>query len=376
MRPIRILELRSVRGTGGGPEKTILLGAASADRRRFAVTVCYIRDTRDNVFAIDRRARELDVDYVEVRERHSFDPSIVRRLRSVVRRRHIDIVHSHDHKTDALALLLARAERVTPVATAHGWTGHSRRERWLYYPLDKRLLSLFDRVVAVSSDIQRTLVRAGADPARVVTLPNGIDPVAFRRRPADRARVRTELQMAPDALVVGAVGRLEPQKRFDVLIDAFERLRRRRPNLRIVIAGEGGVRAALEQQIDRLDLRRHITLLGHRTDIASLHSAMDVFVQSSDYEGTPNAVLEAMALETPVVATTAGGTASLIDDEVHGLLVRPRDSAALADAIERALADAPATRRRVTAARARVEGKLSFEARMRVLETMYEDLAR
>src|SRR6188472_4414588 len=98
--PIRVLELRSVRGTGGGPEKTILLGAARSDRSRYAVTVCYIRDLRDDVFHIDGRATELGVDYVEVRERHSFDWRIWPELRRLVRERRIDIVHSHDYKTN------------------------------------------------------------------------------------------------------------------------------------------------------------------------------------------------------------------------------------------------------------------------------------
>jgi len=87
MRPIRILELRSVRGTGGGPEKTILLGTARTDARRFEITVCYLRDRRDNVFSVNSRAAGLSVDYIELLESHSFDLSIFRRLRGIVRER-------------------------------------------------------------------------------------------------------------------------------------------------------------------------------------------------------------------------------------------------------------------------------------------------
>ena len=97
MTPIRVLELRSVRGTGGGPEKTILAGAARSDPGRFAVTVCYIRDRRDEIFALDRVAADLGVDYVEVAERHSFDRGIWKQLRALVRDRHIDIVHAHEY---------------------------------------------------------------------------------------------------------------------------------------------------------------------------------------------------------------------------------------------------------------------------------------
>jgi len=129
MTPIRVLELRSVRGTGGGPEKTILLGAARSNPDRYAVTVCYIRDARDPVFAIDRRAAALSIDYVEIVERHSFDRAVLPALRRIARERRIDIVHAHDYKTDVLGWWLRRAEGVIAMSTAHGWAGHTPRER-------------------------------------------------------------------------------------------------------------------------------------------------------------------------------------------------------------------------------------------------------
>src|SRR5215813_8107252 len=117
-RPIRVLELRSVRGTGGGPEKTILLGAARSDPARIAVTVCYIRDARDDVFSIDRRADGLPIDYVELRERNSTDWRVWPQLKQLVRERQIDIVHAHDYKTDLLVWLLGRGRHAIPLATA------------------------------------------------------------------------------------------------------------------------------------------------------------------------------------------------------------------------------------------------------------------
>src|SRR5262249_15139646 len=122
MRPTRVLEIRSVWGTGGGPEKTILHGAALTNPSKYAVTVCYVRDTRDTVFGVEARAASLPIDYVELRERHSFDRTIVTRLRQLVRHRGIDIVHAHDYKTDVLAALLMRSNGVTAMSTAHGWT--------------------------------------------------------------------------------------------------------------------------------------------------------------------------------------------------------------------------------------------------------------
>lgn len=374
-RPIRVLELRSVRGTGGGPEKTILMGAARANPERFAVTVCYIRDARDEVFGIDAKAGALPIDYVEVRERHSLDPSVWGQLRRIVRDRQIDIVHAHEYKTDLLAWLLARVDRVTPLATVHGWTGHSPRERRVYYPADKRLLSWFPRLVAVSNEIRDELVGHGARPERVTTILNGIDHRRFGRDAARVEGVRRQLGLAPDDVVIGSVGRLEPQKRFDLLIDAFAALRREHPRLVLLIAGDGSLRQELAAQVARLGLGESCRLLGHCADVVEVHHAMDLFVQSSDYEGTPNAVLEAMALETPVVATNVGGTAELVREGLDGIIVQPGSAKSLVQALRAALMDGHQARtERVAQARRRVETVLSFDARMDALESIYVEL--
>lgn len=374
-RKIRVLELRSVRGTGGGPEKTILLGTALTDRSRFEVTVCYIRDARDGVFAIDEWSRSLGIPYIEVHERHSLDPSVVPALRRIVRERGIDILHAHEYKTDLLALLVAKLEGVLPLATAHGWTGHSAKELRLYYPADRWLLARYPHVVAVSEEIRQVLIRAGAAPERVTTVLNSIDPDAFRREPARERVMRASLGLPEDAVVLGAVGRAEPQKRFDLLVEVFAELAAARPRLHLVIAGDGSTLPALRAQVAALGpAAGRIHLLGHRTDVPALHHAFDVFVQSSDYEGTPNAVLEAMALGTPIVATRAGGTEEIAFDLVHARLTARGDRAGLATAIA-ALCDDPAHAQTLAAAaRARVEGELSFRRRVAKVERIYEQL--
>jgi glycosyltransferase involved in cell wall biosynthesis len=375
-RPIRVLELRSVRGTGGGPEKTILLGAAGSDPAHVAVTVCYIRDARDPVFSIDTRAAGLRVDYVELREHHSFDPSIWRALRRLVREREIDIVHSHEYKTDLLAWLLSKFERVTPLSTAHGWTGHSARERRLYYPLDKRLLTFFPRVISVSDDIRQELIRHGASPGCVTTVLNGIDHRQFHRDRTREREIRHRLSLSDDDIVVGAVGRLEPQKRFDLLINAIGVLAPKYPRLKLVVVGDGSLRHELTARISRCGLGSMCQLLGQRSDIQDLHHAFDLFVQASDYEGTSNAVLEAMALETPVVATDAGGTAQLLRHEIDGLIVRSGDLDGLVAAINIGLSNYTVAQRWARSARERVETDLSFDTRMAAVEAIYRELFR
>lgn len=370
-----MLELRSVRGTGGGPEKTILFGAARA-AADVDVLVCYIRDRRDTTFSLGQRAAQIGVNYVEVDERHSLDRHVVPQLAQIIRDRGIHLVHAHEYKTDLLGLWLARKTGVVPLATAHGWTGQSPRERFVYYPVDKRLLAWYPRVIAVSTDIKNQLVRRGARAERVTVILNAIDPDNFKRSAERRADVRRALGCAEDEYLIGAVGRVEQQKRFDLLLQAVAPLLKSRPHLRLAIAGDGSLLPSLTAQAAAMNLGRQCLLLGHRQDIADLHQAFDLFVQSSEYEGTPNAVLEAMAMETPLVATDVGGTGELAFDGVHGLLIASGDVPALRDAITRAIDDPQGTRRRATAARRRIEEDLSFDARTRKLEDIYRELVR
>jgi glycosyltransferase involved in cell wall biosynthesis len=373
---ISVLELRAVRGTGGGPDKTILLGAERRHADRFDITVCYLRNVRDDEFTIDARARRLQLDYVEIRERGALDWRIWRPLVALVRDRRIDIVHAHDYKTDLLALLLQWRTGVIALATAHNWTGHSARELHLYHPIDKRLLTRFPHVVAVSSQIKDVLIRHGAAAERVTVLLNAVDPSAFRANAARRAEVRNQLGYTAADVVVGAVGRLEREKRYDLLLEAIAPLMRTFPHLRLAIVGDGRLAGALAASAGALSIGDRTRFLGQRQDVADLYQAFDLFVQSSEYEGTPNAVLEAMAMEVPIVATDVGGTRELAAPDVHARIVPRYDVPALRNAIQGALTDPGGARQRAVAARRRVETDLSFDARTRRLESIYESLAQ
>jgi len=373
-RPIRILEVRSVRGTGGGPEKTILQGARRADPARFAVTVCYLRDKRDQEFTLDQRARDLGLDYVEILERHSFDPAIWPQLTALVKQRGIDLVHAHEYKTNVLTWLLARRRPIVPLSTIHGWFGRDTWKERVYYGIDKRVLTRFPRLIAVSDALAKELIAAGCHPDRVTVIPNGIDQRVFKRDRRRRDEIRSRLALTPDDVVIGAVGRLEKQKRFDVLMEAVARLRARAPHLRLLIAGAGGLDQELRDLHTRLGLEQACTLLGHRTDIIDLHHAFDMFVQASDREGSPNVVLEAMAIETPIITTNAGGTGDLITDHEDGLIVPHGDVDAMQRAILEILDNPAAAQARAEHARGRVENEFSFDRRMDRVEAIYEEL--
>lgn len=372
--PVRVLELRSVRGTGGGPEKTILLSAARADPSELRVTVCYLRDRRDEVFAIGERAMALGLDYVEVAERNSLDASIWPQLRRVVSSREIDIIHAHDYKTDLLALLLSHVEGCVPLATVHGWSGRSLRER-AYYFFDRRVLEFYPLVVCVSDEQRQVLLARGFESFRLRVVHNGVDPEEFRRDPKAGLRLRERLSIHPEALVLGSVGRLEPEKRYDLLLQAVQLLGNDL-GVHVVLAGEGSERSNLIAAARQLGLGDRLHLLGQVPDVRQVVSAFDVFIQSSDTEGLPNSLLEAMALEIPIVATRVGGTGELARDGIDAILVSRGNAEAIASAVRAILADTGSTRRRVGAARRRVEREFSFDGRLQTMGRVYEEVLR
>ncbi|HTN74927.1 MAG TPA: glycosyltransferase, partial [Pirellulaceae bacterium] len=160
------------------------------------------------------------------------------------------------------------------------------------------------------------------------------------------------------------------------LMAVVETLVRAGRDLQLVILGDGPQRGELERTIVERQLDRHVRLLGHRNDVSQWLEAMDLFVLSSLREGLPNVLLEAMALETPVVATEVGGVARLVRHNTNGLLVPPASPAALATAIANMLDDEPLSRRLTAAARATIAERFDFSQRMRAMRDIYDELLR
>jgi glycosyltransferase involved in cell wall biosynthesis len=186
-----------------------------------------------------------------------------------------------------------------------------------------------DHLVANTRDIADYILRAGWPTERVHYLPNFVAPEVAP--PLPRASLGTPAE-APLAL---ALGRLHPNKGFDVLIEAVAKV----PRLHLWLAGEGGERAALEERVARLGIGTRVALLGWRDDVAALLAAADMLVSSSRQEPLGNVVLEAWAARVPVVAAASEGPRILIADNETGLLVPPEDADALAVALARLAAD-------------------------------------
>jgi glycosyltransferase involved in cell wall biosynthesis len=174
---------------------------------------------------------------------------------------------------------------------------------------------------------------------------------------------------------VGTIGTLRAQKALDVFVAAVAKLKEDHPDLRALVAG-GGDSGPLELDARRLGVEDRVFFLGRRDDVPDVLASLDVVLSSSDYEGSPLALMEAMEAARPIAATAVGGVTDLIDEGVHGLLVPPRDPAALARAADRLLRDRPAARAMGERARERRGREFDLDVTVRTLEDLYDEILR
>ncbi len=279
------------------------------------------------------------------------------RIACAVRRHGSQVVQSAHFYTNLYAVFAARTGAAREIGAVRADATSEVAANGVFGKPSLR----WPRMLAVNSRRGlRNAVELGVPEDRLAYVPNCVDTDAYRPRP----------KAASGRLEVLAVGRLVEQKRFDVLLRALARLPE--AAVRCTIVGRGPLRRRLEGLAGKLGLGPQALMwLGERTDMPALYAAADALALSSDWEGTPNVVLEAMACGLPVVATAVGGTAARIRDGVNGLLVPAGDPAALADALHN-LARAPALRRRLgAAARAHVEESCSPSRLMEALAALY-----
>lgn len=268
-----------------------------------------------------------------------------------------DLIHSHCQFGDALALLLQRslgARRM--IRTVHNEREWARRplRRWLF--TNGLALLAFKAEIGVSAKVvanldKRPLARLLRRRAHLIYNALRLDRFATPLTDTERARYRATLGVPPTARLIGSVGRLDPQKGYSVLIEAMPRVVERFPDAHLVVAGDGNLAAALRQQVAESPVAAHLHLLGPVSPIEPFFHALDLFVSSSLWEGLATVLLEAIAANVPVVATSVSGTTELIEDGESGWLVPPDDAAALGDALIHALSNEALQRTRAASAR-------------------------
>ena len=296
-----------------------------------------------------------------------------------------DVIHTHTAKAGTLGRLAAclfnitrsRRRRCVVVHTFHGHvlTGYFGPAGNAAVRLAERTLArITDRIVTISPSQRNDIViRFGIAPAeRTSVVPLGLDLRRLTCLDERAPSLRGRLGIPEGALVVGYVGRFVAIKDLPTLVRAFARVAAARPEAVLLLVGDGSLRPEIESLIASLGLQQRVCLAGWIEDVVPLYATIDICALSSLNEGTPVALIEAMAAGKAVVATGVGGVADVVDHERTGLLVRPRNPEALADAILRLAGDAAERSRMGTAGRATVVGRFSAERLVDDIDQLYK----
>jgi glycosyltransferase involved in cell wall biosynthesis len=297
----------------------------------------------------------------------------LRELTTFMRNVQANILCCHGYKANLFGILAARQLGIPIISVSHGWTGESRRVR-AYELLDRVLLRLVDRVVCVSHGQAVKVRRAGVSQRKVQVICDAVRAERFAHvQPQDRERLEKLFPEKP-GLIVGAAGRLSPEKGFTHLVDAASRIVKRRGDVSFVLFGDGPLRGAIQQQIDAAGLARRFHLVGFCSDLDRYYPHLDVLALPSYTEGLPNVVLEAFAAGVPVVATAVGGTPELVSDGINGYLVAPGDADALAERILAVLSDDERRNGMGRLGQQLVRGRFSFSSQAGEYRRLLNDL--
>jgi len=301
------------------------------------------------------------------------------KLYRLMRREQPHIVHTHTARAGFLGRLAARLAGVPIIV--HTYHGHVLHGYWgaaktrLMRRLEQALARITDQLITVSEQVKRELVMHGvAPPEKIAVIPLGFDLEPLLSCHIHRGQFRHELGLKDRDQLVGIVGRLFPIKNHRLFLDAAAILAERKPCAHFVIVGDGALRPRLEHYTRELGIADRVTFTGWRRDLPRIYVDLDVLVVSSDNEGTPVSVIEAMAAGCPVVATHVGGLPDVISDGETGYLVPPRDPVRLATTVASLLQNREIARHMTQQAKDMVQKRFTAQRLIADVEHLYEDL--
>jgi glycosyltransferase involved in cell wall biosynthesis len=309
------------------------------------------------------------VEAIAIRAKYKIDPRIVWTTLKVVKERRIDIIHSHDYKSDILAWAVSQLHRVAIMSTVHGYIWNNLRYH-IYWRLSNSLLPRFDRVVAVSGQTRELVRKLGVRDKKLALIHNGI---VAENYVADRVQpwtVRDRFGIPRDARVIGCVGRLSYEKGQRDLLQAAVAVLKTHPDVWFLFAGEGPDRPFIERQVADNGIGGRVVFTGHLSDVRPVFRDIDVLALTSHTEGFPNVVLESLCMDTPVLATDVGGVSEIITDGVTGVLLPPHRPDRIAEGLRAMLDRSDWARSLAMAGKALVMKEFTFERRVRKEEAL------
>lgn len=347
----------------GSPER-LIIGQAHHLKDFDSVVCSFVKPGVKNDF-LDRLRRE-GIDYEPIEDNHLFDPMIPDRIEKIAHKYRVDLLVTHEYKSNLYGHYAARKMGLPQIAYFHGWTAEDRKVRF-YNWLDRKVLPRLDRIITVSCATCCRLADAGVPRDIISVVYNAIDV------PAESA---PERRPYGDTVVIGLLGRFSHEKGVHLLLEAVALIKNKAPNFRIELYGSGPEENNLRQMTSRLKLDDIVQFMGFRPDPENIYPGLDILVLPSLSEGHPVVILEAWKAGVPVVSTRAGGVPEVMQDGVDGLLVDVGDVSGLADALVRAIENPEMMKGFGLHGFELVKSKYSYQAQAKELARIYGKVVR
>jgi glycosyltransferase involved in cell wall biosynthesis len=360
----------------GGTEKHLLCLIKGLNKEKFNCVVCNFNEKEGPIVAEIKKVgfpvytMPLKILYGLKSLKQGF------KLRKILKENHVYIMQSFHFKSDTFAAIVAKISGVPIIISSRRDLGDLKPNLHL---LLNRFVNIFvDRFITVSDAVKKRISRKeGISPKKITTLYNGVDLSKFNGiYLATKNSIKTSFNISNTDIVVGYVANFRPEKGYDTFIKAIPLITQTNSNIVFIAVGDGPLFGFYKQLAKELGVSSRVIFTGYRNDIRELLSIMDIFcICSSSTEGFSNAILEAMAMQKPIIATKVGGNSEAIINEKNGFLIPPNDPAKLAEALLK-LCDNPDLMVRIgKESRRRVIENFSLEGMIRKTEDLYIELA-
>jgi len=356
---IKVLHLLSSRGLYGA-ERVLVNLIEHYDKKIIKPYMALLQDSKAPADDLIEAAAERGAHNIIIPCGKWIDIKALKHVRAIIKNEGIHIIHCNEMKSRLYGLIISRMSHIPVITTHHNWI-RNKLSTTIFEYLDAVYIRFIDRVIPVSAGVKKALREIAVPEKRMSVILNGINVREFVEDKQKATNLRNRLNIGDSEYVAGSVGRLSVEKGHCYFLKAVHKVLAKMKNIRFVIVGDGELTDELRELAQKLKIEQNIIFTGYQTDVTQFYSLMDICVMPSLIEGTPMALMEAMATGVPVIASAVGGIPTIIDNKENGVLVEPRNPDAIANAILALLQDRVAC------------DKISKNARKTILERYSAD---
>ncbi len=358
-----------------------LLKAYNRDKYQICPIVLIKPDVYENIFI--QKLRETEIQYFTVnlaskvhnRWEHILSISpIIKLVYKTIQENNFNLIHSNGTLADFISIPISKLKGIPIISTCHGYIMNKDKKLWMSNRIDMFMLKYCDRIIAVSQEIMDDLARSGIDKSKIVVIQNAIEIPKGLNNLGRREEKRQKLSLGREELIIGYVGRLSEEKGIGYLIEAASILKKRTVSFKLIILGDGPKMNELKLMTKSKGLEKEIYFTGYQRNIEEWLPILDIFVLPSLMEGTPMALLEAMSLGIPVIASSVGNIPRIIDSGINGILVNPGDCKGLSKSIEMLRNDPKLRKKMATEAVNTIEKRYDVNEWYKKIERQYDIL--